>query len=371
MEDLFSLLASGASFNKKKNAESMKIFRGHGGSTDRMEREEEMEKTPPVITSDSANDEINAFRNRLRIKVNGRDISNPVATFHDMPIDKGVRELILRSCEESEWKEPTPIQMQSIPTMVDKRDVLAGAPTGSGKTAAYLIPILSRISELNRKGGGNDDGSGSSGGNDSTKKDRSRKRHKNGIVALVLVPTRELAEQVHREALRLISSTKKIKMSVLSKQIVSVILEKQDRTSLNAVDLVISTPMRLLSLVRSKLVNLSMLQIAVLDEADKLLEVYHYRDEMKEEIGEEKGNDEDDNDGSNGGYINKKSSFLMQVDEILGECDPDYLQRGLFSATVGPLVQDLAGAFLRNPIRIVVGVENAGAASIEPLRWLR
>ena len=69
--------------------------------------------------------------------------------------------------------------------------------------------------------------------------------------------------------------------------------------------------MRLLSLVRSKLVNLSMLQIAVLDEADKLLEVDHYRDEMKEEIEEENGNDGDDSDCSDSSHINKKSSFFF------------------------------------------------------------
>ena len=132
------------------------------------------------------------------------------------------------------------------------------------------------------------------------------------------------------------------------------------------VDLIISTPMRLLSLVRNKLVNLSTLQIAVLDEADKLLEVSHYQNEMQEgEDSKEDAGESDVDDGSNSSHVGKKSSFLVQVDEILGECDPDFLQRGLFSATVGPLVQDLADAFLRNPVRIIVGVENAGATTIE------
>ena len=109
MEDLFSLLASGATFSKKKNAESMRIFRGSPcDSTESMERGEG-EKNALMITSDSAEDEINAFRNRLRIKVHGQDISKPSATFYDMRIDKGISELIFRSCEESEWKKPTPI----------------------------------------------------------------------------------------------------------------------------------------------------------------------------------------------------------------------------------------------------------------------
>ena len=359
MEDLFSLLASGASFSKKKNAESMKVFRGPNKVEDEDEEgKKDREEIVPEISADSANDEINAFRNRLRIKVHGVNVSNPLATFHDMPIDKGIRELVLRSCEESEWKEPTPIQMQSIPTMMDKRDVLAGAPTGSGKTAAYLIPMLSIISKLNRKSSS----SSSSSSSDNEEKSNHKKGKKgggnNGIIALLLAPTRELAEQVHREAVRLVG-TRKIKMTVLTKQIVSNALKKQDKLLLNGVDFVISTPMRLLSLVRNKLVNLSTLQIAVLDEADKLLEIDHYRGDEIDEI------DEEADDENSSGSINKRSSFLVQVDEILGECDPELLQRGLFSATVGPLVQDLAGAFLRRPVRITVGVENAGATSID------
>lgn len=107
--------------------------------------------------------------------------------------------------------------------MIDNRVIFEGAPTGFRKTAVYLIPILSRISEMNRKGSGGSDDESS---RDSKKK--KRRGHGNGISALILVPTRELAEQVHREAVRLVNAPKKIKTTVFTKQVVSNAPEKQE-----------------------------------------------------------------------------------------------------------------------------------------------
>lgn len=106
--------------------------------------------------------------------------------------------MIVRNIEESDWKEPTPVQMQAVPLMLAQRDVLVAAPTGSGKTAAFTLPILSKVAELSKK---------------------SRK----GIQALMLAPTRELAEQIHREAVRL-SAGKRLKICVLKKSIAAAAL---------------------------------------------------------------------------------------------------------------------------------------------------
>lgn len=81
-------------------------------------------------------EEVNAFRNRMQIKVKGDNIPKPAATFYSMDIDKELKSIIIKNIENSDWKEPTPIQMQGIPSMLAGRDVLAAAPTGSGKTAA-------------------------------------------------------------------------------------------------------------------------------------------------------------------------------------------------------------------------------------------
>jgi ATP-dependent RNA helicase DDX41 len=81
-------------------------------------------------------DEVNAFRNRMQIKVKGDRPPKPIPTFYDMDMEKDLKNVIVGNIEKSDWKEPTPIQMQGIPSMLAGRDVLAAAPTGSGKTAA-------------------------------------------------------------------------------------------------------------------------------------------------------------------------------------------------------------------------------------------
>ena len=97
-------------------------------------------------------DEINEFRNRMRIKVKGVDVPSPAASFHDMNICSELKHIILHNIEQSQWKEPTPIQMQVIPAMLQGRDILATAPTGSGKTAAFVIPPLSKLQAPRKQG---------------------------------------------------------------------------------------------------------------------------------------------------------------------------------------------------------------------------
>lgn len=111
------------------------------------EIKEEQEKDSDEDSNDSDEDDItavkldkdediNAFRNRMQIKVKGDKPPKPVPTFYDMEMDKELKNVIINNIEKSDWKEPTPIQMQGIPSMLAGRDVLAAAPTGSGKTAA-------------------------------------------------------------------------------------------------------------------------------------------------------------------------------------------------------------------------------------------
>lgn len=109
----------------------------------------------------------------MRISVSGGDIPAPIYTFENMPFrsdQSKLKETILQNIENSgtllfsfhwfiiEYKEPTPIQMQSIPIIIQNRDLLGIAPTGSGKTAAYLLPILQRLNvhetEVKRGNGG-------------------------------------------------------------------------------------------------------------------------------------------------------------------------------------------------------------------------
>lgn len=198
MEDLFSMLATGASFGKKRNADPMRVFRRTG------EVNQIQQVDADHVTHFDDDDEVNAFRNRLKIKVKGDKAAVPVTGFSDMPLHVGIRKAVLTGIEESRWKEPTPIQMQAIPVLLDGRDLLAGAPTGSGKTAAYLLPILSLVSKLRKE----------------AKKAEAASASSCGVLGLILAPTRELAEQIHREVVRLVG-TKKIKTVVLTKQVVA------------------------------------------------------------------------------------------------------------------------------------------------------
>lgn len=112
----------------------------------------------------SREEEINEFRNKMHISVQGGDIPAPITTFDEMPFRKdqgALKHTILHNIEGFgmnkshrntirpthllEYKEPTPIQMQSIPIVMNNRDLLGIAPTGSGKTASYLLPILQHL----------------------------------------------------------------------------------------------------------------------------------------------------------------------------------------------------------------------------------
>ena len=86
-------------------------------------------KRAPKLTADSTAEDINAFRNRLQIKVKGSRVPAPIVEFSDVSIPSDTLSVVLRNIEASDWKEPTPIQMQAIPVLTDGRDLLASAPT--------------------------------------------------------------------------------------------------------------------------------------------------------------------------------------------------------------------------------------------------
>ncbi|CAM9201317.1 unnamed protein product [Chrysoparadoxa australica] len=211
--------------------------------------------------------------------------------------------------QDSAWKEPTPIQMQAIPCMLAGRDVLAAAPTGSGKTAAFVLPALACLNGT----------------------------EKGGARALILAPTRSLATQIHRDVVRLSRGTQ-LKACLLKKAAAR--SAAGDKTSFANIDIMVSTPMRLVSVLRAGAVSLATVKMVVLDEADKLFDVG--RSDKPED-----------------------TAFITQLDEILAGCTNDKLQRALFSATLGPAVHDLASSILRNPVQITVGTANAGAPSID------
>lgn len=324
------------------------------------------------VVVDGASDEDNReTRNRLGIKViGGGDVPDLQTRFMDMNFDPKIKPTLLHNIEVlATWKEPSPIQMQAIPTLLAQRDVLAIAPTGSGKTGAYVLPMLSSVSSRTH--------------------DRHAGTGSGGIHGLILVPTHELAEQVYREMLRL-STGRKLEICCLNSSIIKKATSHAESLSnkgtpyLSRFDVLISTPGRLLSVINQqqqgqRLVDLSRVGMIILDEADKLFENDYQRGGGRKSSEGRTGSrtaaaggEEDETEGEEqdqGGDASFRSSFLQQVDTILAECscgnDDSSVVKGLFSATVTPFVQELAHGFLTDHLRVQVGTLNATASTVK------
>ena len=177
--------------------------------------------------------------------------------------------------------------------------------------------------------------------------------------ALLLAPTRELADQIHREVLRL-SAGRKLKVCLLKRSLIAALSARQDRLALGRYDVLISTPMRLVHMLQAELVDLSGVETVVLDEVDKLFEADSWRYEGAPEAAE--GAEEGDDAAH---ALQSSSSFLAQMDEVLAQCTRPTLQRCLFSATTSQLVLELSQSLLTRPVQLTIGRANTGADTID------
>ena len=213
----------------------------------------------------------------------------------------GLSEPLLKAVKEQGYDTPTPIQQKAIPVVIDGKDVLAAAQTGTGKTAGFTLPLLERLSR--------------------TKPNMQKKQ----IRALVLTPTRELAAQV-AESIKTYGKH----MSYTSTVIFGGVgINPQLATIRKGVDIVIATPGRLLDIAGQKGIDFSALECLILDEADRMLDM---------------------------GFIHdiKKLMKLM----------PQKRQTLLFSATFSPEIKTLASGLLKNPVLVEVARQNKTADQI-------
>ena len=214
----------------------------------------------------------------------------------------GLSEEILRAVSERGYTEPTPIQAQAIPVVLSGKDLLAGAQTGTGKTAGFTLPILQLLSATAKPATG-----------------------KAPIRALVLIPTRELAAQVE-ESVRDYGKYLKLKSMTM---IGGVNINPQTRQLHGRVDILVATPGRLLDHVQQKTVDLSHIEILVLDEADRMLDM----------------------------------GFIRDIKKVLALL-PKKRQNLLFSATFSDEIKALADGLLNKPALIEVARRNATAELI-------
>ncbi|MBS0449877.1 MAG: DEAD/DEAH box helicase [Proteobacteria bacterium] len=205
---------------------------------------------------------------------------------------------ILKAVHEQGYENPTPIQAQAIPLVLEGHDLLAGAQTGTGKTAAFTLPLLHKLSKGQSK---------------------TNKFGKDGIAALVLTPTRELAAQVE-ESVRTYGKNLPLTSTVIFG---GVGMNPQIDRIKRGVDILVATPGRLLDLQQQGHLDLSTVEILVLDEADRMLDM---------------------------GFIHDVKKILALV--------PKEKQSLLFSATFSDEIRELAGGLLRNPQSVQVTPRN-------------
>lgn len=161
--------------------------------------------------------------------------------FADLNLDKN----ILSAVSSEGYESPTPIQAQAIPFALEGRDIMASAQTGSGKTAAFLLPTLQRLTKRSEKPG-------------------------KGPRALVLTPTRELAAQVEKNALAYAKNMRWFRtVSIVG----GASFGYQTRALSKPVDLIVATPGRLMDLMQSGKVDFGRLEVLILDEADRMLDM--------------------------------------------------------------------------------------------------
>ena len=211
----------------------------------------------------------------------------------------GLSPELKQAIESKGYSEPSEIQQQAIPSILQGNDIMAGAQTGTGKTAAFALPILQRLQ------------------NDESKRRRVR--------TLVLVPTRELASQVG-DSFRSYGKNLRFRTSTLYG---GVSIKTQIDKLKKGVDIVVATPGRLLDHLDKRTLDLSELEVLVLDEADRMLDMGFIRD------------------------IKKILKFL-----------PKKKQNLLFSATFPKEIQALADSLLNSPKRIQVASSNATADKV-------
>ena len=219
--------------------------------------------------------------------------------------DFGLHPDVLKAVTAAGYTKPTPIQAQAIPVVMAGHDVMAAAQTGTGKTAGFALPIINALMP-------------------SASHSASPARHP--VRALIIAPTRELADQIHDNVKTYIQFTPLRSAAVFG----GVDMQPQTNALRAGVEILIATPGRLLDHVQQKSVNLSQVQLLVLDEADRMLDM----------------------------------GFLPDIQRIINLLNPRR-QNLMFSATFSDEIRKLAKRFLNEPKLIEVARPNTLAENVE------
>ncbi|KAK9519443.1 hypothetical protein VZT92_022172 [Zoarces viviparus] len=268
------------------------------------EREAAYSYRDDLFIAGLTDEQVQRIKRELGIETQGGDVRRPIVEFEHC----GFPATLGGNLKKAGYKAPTPVQMQMVPVGLSGRDVIVSADTGSGKTVAFLLPVVVRAMEKPAHG-------------------------VSGPVALILTPTRELAIQIERQAKELVLGLPNMRTALL---VGGMPLPQQLHRLKSSIKIIIATPGRLLEILKQKAVQLDKVTVVVVDEVDTML----------------------------------KMGFQQQVLEVLEQI-PEEHQTLLVSATIPKGTEELAARLVRDPVRIAIGEKNQPCANVRQiLLWL-
>ncbi|KAA8549074.1 hypothetical protein F0562_000758 [Nyssa sinensis] len=241
----------------------------------------------PSISGMSEQD-VGEYQKSLAIRVSGFDVPRPIKTFED----SGFSLELMKAISKQAYEKPTPIQCQALPIVLSGRDIIGIAKTGSGKTAAFMLPVIVHIM------------------------DQPELQKEEGPIGVICAPTRELAHQIYLEAKKFAKSHG-IRVAAVYGGMSKLDQFKELKAGC---EIVVATPGRLIDMLKMKALTMLRATYLVLDEADRMFDL----------------------------------GFEPQIRSIVGQIRPDR-QTLLFSATMPRKVEKLAREILTDPIRVTVG----------------
>lgn len=315
-----------ASSNGKKRKREPVASKETNSKKSKENSKEKPRKSSCIFASEQ---DANTFRRRKLIKVYGEAVPFPNRRFSQMALPEWLLERIPHA-------KPTLVQMQATPILQARRDALVIAPTGSGKTLAYLLAIFALL-------------------RDGTIPSKPR--------ALVIAPTRELAQQIWSEAKALLAHESGLRVGLIEKALVNNWRQQKEMDQkICYPDLLISSPLGLIHAVEDGLVSLAAVEIVVMDEGDKLLEL-GYLEQLDTLLGMTMTKEKDKGEckGEDKGECIEKD----KGESSSNNDQPKHLQKVLFSATIPSGIEQLARTFMAaDLVKVVIGRPNASVSTI-------
>ena len=269
------------------------------------------------------------FKEDFNISTKGGSVPDPMRSWGESGLPKRLLELV----DKAGYKEPTPVQRAAIPIALHSRDLIGVAVTGSGKTAAFLLPLLVYIAELPRI-------------------DEFEWRKNDGPYSIVLAPTRELAQQIEIEAKKFTDP--------LGFNVVSIVgghsLEEQAYSLRNGAEIIIATPGRLVDCLERRILVLSQCCYVIMDEADRMID--NGFEEPVNRILEALPvtNEKPDTEEA-------ENPRAMSQHVAAGR--DRYRQTMMYTATMPPAVEKIARRFLRRPAIVTIGTAGEAVDTVE------